>query len=62
MKLVILTKRKTYEEEPLPFTDVTEIEITDFRWNYNHVFEYVRKGSPIWEKLKSNQDIMGLSL
>lgn len=62
MKVVIMTKRKTYEDEPLPYTEVEEIEITSFRWNPNHEFEYVVKDSRRWSKLKSNQDIMGLKI
>lgn len=59
MKVVIVTHRKTFEGD-LPFDEINEIEIESFRWNPLHEFEYIRKGSPIWQKLKSNQDIMGL--
>ena len=68
MKLVLqtrkefidLTKEKSATGEI--YYEYEQIEIETFRWDREHEFWYVRKGSNHWSKLEKEQEIVGLGI
>lgn len=59
MELTI-QRRKKYMFENDYYYEYATFELETYRWNRNHEFEYVRKGSNRWEKLEDNEELVGL--
>ena len=57
---ITIQKRRAYLGEDGYFYEYETFELKCYRWNKNHEFEYVRKGSNYWEKLEENEEIVGL--
>lgn len=59
MRLRLQIKKQLFDTGE-DYFEYVEINITNFRWLPNHVFEYTT-GSR-WEKLKANEEIVGLGI
>lgn len=59
MRLRLQIKKQLFDTGE-DYFEYTEIDINKFRWLPNHVFEYVVSNR--WEKLKANEEIVGLGI
>ena len=57
-----LQKREKFIDEDEYYYSYEILELETFRWEKEHLFCYVVKGSNRWKKLESNEEIVGLQL
>ena len=64
MKLTIISRYKRYNfqtEKDEVFTNISEIEVEDIRWEENHKLSFIRKGYNQYEYLEDYQEILRLT-
>ena len=61
MRITLQIRKKFFDKDEY-YYEYETFELETFRWEKEHLFSYVAKGSNCWKTLESNEEIVGLQL